>query len=396
MSLDSDYPYINTDTNSQDNGYQYTLHPKPGGAWHVYQPGAPVHQVWVPGPSDIGNVSAVAFRASVTIPSAPPAPIAAAPAPAPAAPAPPPATAPASPPPQSKDGGTVGPSVPAAPSWDSHAPASDLYVNPTTGKEYQVQDASSIGEWHVYKDGQPVWVAGPSWEQTNMTPAQYNAAHPPTATPGPVAVTPPQVVGSTLQPSNGGSAPTPTPIQKAQQEAHPFGGGTAADTAAPTVTNSFAQPAGGATHVVVHGDTMSKIAETNGMPLSKLEALNPQIKDPSLIFPGQSLNLGGNDSTASNSGGSTAAPTPASSVTGGNPAVASAGFPTSSTYQSSGSNSQDGSVKVGNFGDKPSGWATNGTAGVPADPAKGAVSVDTHQNTNPLHINDKNQKNPDS
>lgn len=45
------------------------------------------------------------------------------------------------------------------------------------------------------------------------------------------------------------------------------------------------------TYVVRPGDTMSGIAEAHGMSLAALEAANPQISDPNNIHPGEVLNL---------------------------------------------------------------------------------------------------------
>lgn len=46
-------------------------------------------------------------------------------------------------------------------------------------------------------------------------------------------------------------------------------------------------------YTVLKGDTMWGIAKAHGISLQQLEAMNPQIKDPSLILPGQQVNLGG-------------------------------------------------------------------------------------------------------
>ena len=53
-------------------------------------------------------------------------------------------------------------------------------------------------------------------------------------------------------------------------------------------------------YTVKSGDTLSKIAAANGLSLSELIALNPQISNPNLIHPGDSINL------ASDGGGSDA------------------------------------------------------------------------------------------
>ena len=45
-------------------------------------------------------------------------------------------------------------------------------------------------------------------------------------------------------------------------------------------------------YIVVKGDTLGKIARRNHMSLSALLALNPQIKNPNLIRPGQKIVVG--------------------------------------------------------------------------------------------------------
>lgn len=45
-------------------------------------------------------------------------------------------------------------------------------------------------------------------------------------------------------------------------------------------------------YIVTRGDTLYRIAARNNMPLSKLLALNPQIKNPNRIYPGQKIILG--------------------------------------------------------------------------------------------------------
>jgi spore coat assembly protein SafA len=87
----------------------------------------------------------------------------------------------------------------------------------------------------------------------------------------------PQAVGGGSAPAQNASISIP----------HTSGnGGTAA-------TASTSQSAGGGAYTVVSGDTMWDIAREHGISLSRLEALNPQIKNPDLIFPGQKINLGG-------------------------------------------------------------------------------------------------------
>lgn len=50
-------------------------------------------------------------------------------------------------------------------------------------------------------------------------------------------------------------------------------------------------PTYGSTYVVQWGDTLGKIAASRGLRLSDILAVNPQIWNPSLIYPGQVINL---------------------------------------------------------------------------------------------------------
>ncbi len=50
-------------------------------------------------------------------------------------------------------------------------------------------------------------------------------------------------------------------------------------------------PATVVTYVVQPGDTMSGIAQKFGVTLAALETANPQVSDPNLIFPGQLLTI---------------------------------------------------------------------------------------------------------
>lgn len=60
-----------------------------------------------------------------------------------------------------------------------------------------------------------------------------------------------------------------------------------------SVSTPVAPVANNSTYTVVSGDNMWGIAQNNNIPLSQLEAINPQINDPNLIFPGQSINITG-------------------------------------------------------------------------------------------------------
>lgn len=50
-------------------------------------------------------------------------------------------------------------------------------------------------------------------------------------------------------------------------------------------------PPSGGTYIVQPGDTMSAIARRFGVSLQALIAANPQITNPNVIFPGQTLNI---------------------------------------------------------------------------------------------------------
>lgn len=57
------------------------------------------------------------------------------------------------------------------------------------------------------------------------------------------------------------------------------------------------RPPSVSTYVVQWGDTLAKIAARNGVSLSSLLAVNPQIYNPSLIYAGQVINLPGGSYT---------------------------------------------------------------------------------------------------
>lgn len=89
--------------------------------------------------------------------------------------------------------------------------------------------------------------------------------------------------GSTpSQPSGGGDKPAP-------------GGGTPSTPSQPS--------AGGGNYTVRSGDSLSAIAAHHGVSLAALEAANPQIKNPNLIYAGQSIHLPGGSSGSQSGGG---------------------------------------------------------------------------------------------
>jgi len=80
---------------------------------------------------------------------------------------------------------------------------------------------------------------------------------------------------------------------------HPMLNGQSAQPITATV-NADVPGSTGATYKVVHGDTLSGIADAKGIPLAQLEALNrSNIPDPNLIHPGDVVHLGSTGSSVS-------------------------------------------------------------------------------------------------
>ena len=143
---------------------------------------------------------------------------------------------------------------------------------------------------------------------------------------------------------------------------------TATATPAPADASPAADPSN--IYSVVSGDNMSNIAERHHMSLEQLEALNPQVQDPNLILPGQQLNLGNGEAVV-----------PAS-VAASTPVDAPSAFPTTSSYDSTSTQTQEAYARKDGVG----GWS-DGTNSVPSDPAQGIAAV-APTNTDPLKIND--------
>ena len=62
------------------------------------------------------------------------------------------------------------------------------------------------------------------------------------------------------------------------------------------ITLTLSTYASAATHTVIKGDTMWKIAVKYEIGLSEIINANPQISNPNLIYPGQVLNIPENNS----------------------------------------------------------------------------------------------------
>jgi LysM repeat protein len=169
-------------------------------------------------------------------------------------------------------------------------------------------------------------------------------------------------------------------------------------------TDSASGTSVGGAYTVVHGDTLSGIAASNGLSTSQIEALNPQIKDPDLIFPGEQVNLGAAGTSAASDSSQTnpdegplMRPSPASvpSNVGSSSDTASGGgaigFPEKSSYPF-GTIGAEAEKALGetSANSQAAGWVT-GSESEATDIAKQVFEADNHPNTDPLKINeDKN------
>src|SRR3546814_19155571 len=61
-------------------------------------------------------------------------------------------------------------------------------------------------------------------------------------------------------------------------------------------------------HTVQHGDTLSAIARQNGVSLAALLPANPQISNPGLIYPGDSIDIPGGNAGPADAANGPAAP----------------------------------------------------------------------------------------
>jgi LysM repeat protein len=134
-----------------------------------------------------------------------------------------------------------------------------------------------------------------------------------------------------------------------------------------TTSTSTTDASSGANYTVKHGDTMWGIAEAHGMTLSQLEALNPQVSNPSMIYPNQQINLGGGSAAAASSSTAT---------------TDSFNFPQSSTYQGSQSDVHTTSSLTSQEGGSTTGNESH-------DPTQNMIEAATKTNTDPLKINDE-------
>ena len=245
-----DYQYVNTDPNSTHYEQDYAKVDKDGKEYHIYRDGygpeVPAGSTnvlaadWHPAPvTGAGAPVAAAPPAPVAVVSQAPQPITSSPPPAPATPVPP------------------------------NPPGNVTIVH--TGEETPIPP--NPGNVNVVHTGQETPPPPSTLGATGGTEAP--------STPSPAGNTSGTFVGSLPTP------PTNVVAYSGSTQAGSTGTASADDSASINATPE------GAVYTVVHGDTLSGIAGANGVELSKLEALNPQIKDPNMIFPGQAVNLGG-------------------------------------------------------------------------------------------------------
>lgn len=115
--------------------------------------------------------------------------------------------------------------------------------------------------------------------QKSLAPSSSST---PTTSLAPTTSTTPSLLPSTTPSSSSTSTPIATPT--ATPKPIPSPSATPKPTPPPVIPD---------TYTVVSGDTLSSIARKFGLSLSTLEALNPQISNPNLIYPGQVLKLKG-------------------------------------------------------------------------------------------------------
>jgi LysM repeat protein len=287
-----------------------------GGSWHIYDDN---HKVFVPSaPSPAPAAPPIAADGGIVAPA--PAPIAAAPpAPTPTAPAPT-----AAPPPDPTQLDQVSTAVSAA-----------ALAQPASNTGGLLADSTDSGSTSRY----PTQLADADQQVEGAMSAGSDS----------------QAADSTS--SSDSVAATPLRGTMPAQALHNDTNGLA------SALNDAVQNGGGA-YVVTAGDTMSGIAAAHGMSLTQLESLNPAIKNPDFILPGQQISLG-------------TAAAPAATADG-----CAAAFPTTSTYQNA------GVVPAVDTNPNPQGlggWS-DGTGTVAKDPTQGIVAAAPAVQTDPLKI----------
>jgi murein DD-endopeptidase MepM/ murein hydrolase activator NlpD len=128
-----------------------------------------------------------------------------------------------------------------------------------------------------------------------------------------------------------------------------------------------AGPALASTHTVQLGDTLSGIAAQSGVSVSRVEAANPQIKNPNVITVGELVNVPDGHSGTSSPTPAPAAPTPASTTPASTtPAPSTSGSAAPSSFQQCVAWRESSNTPTdpdGLYGILPSTWASLGYSG---------------------------------
>ncbi len=361
------YDLTNEDANSPyfgDKYYQETGENEGrAGMWHVYENGT---RVFVPD----ATTAPVAVTSSAPQPSTP-GPVAA------------PTT-----PTQVSTGG-----VPGVPTIQQN----DQAGNPREGEDYTTEQGDG-GVWHVYTDGQKIFVpnnstpAGATDSSTSSTTPTVNYDKPVETTGGGLTNLPEAgstastgsatassgwdnkpvwaQTGGTDSSASTGSSPSEigSGVSEASKDVETAAstntsvtGGTSAE---PSVVSSSEQPSSGGsgTYTVQHGDTLDGIAAVHGMSIGQVLELNPQFKEnPDLIYSGQVVKL----AAETNSIGS--------GVTAGT----DSSFPQTSTYANTGGTAAPASTVHGE------GWPP---VGEEVDPAIKALEDAGKTESDPFKI----------
>ena len=90
--------------------------------------------------------------------------------------------------------------------------------------------------------------------------------------------------------SGGGDDPQPTASKKADKARDLGAPRKQATTSTTETAESAPSPTSKASYVVKTGDTLGSIAEKTGVPVSKLQELNPEL-DPQALVSGQKIRL---------------------------------------------------------------------------------------------------------
>lgn len=330
-------------TGGERNGQKYFLeissdsqgHP---GTWHYYVKNGKISESFFVATPQEQAVAA-------------PEPVAAVmPAPAPT-PEPQPQPAPAQPEPQAISS-TPQPTTTSAPqpvTGGAAAPSEPNWITNSDGKQYYVETGTdskgNTGKWHIYKDGSKVFLA----DEENATQGGVVAGGLQAIATAPAGgVAAPSQTGNN-DVAGGALAPSENSVRSRSAGS--------VDSASIQVTPASVTV--GQAYTVTSGDTMWDIAQAHNMSLDELVALNPQVENPSLIHPGEQINLGG-------------------------AAEAAASFPTTSSYDATTT-----APAAAETTQDTTGWGAGEGAAAAADPAQQAITMSPNVDTDPLKINDK-------